>query len=91
MYGLDADLVMLALATHEARFCILRDFVPIGKLRFLKLCGACGERGHRARECPQLLEKLMAAKAEAGEAEGEEGEGEGEGALRTLRWRRTWR
>ena len=28
---------MLALATHEPRFALLRDYVPIGRLRFLKI------------------------------------------------------
>ena len=59
VYGLDADLVMLSLATHEPRFALLRDFVPIGRLRFITLCDACGEKGHVARDCPALLERLQ--------------------------------
>ena len=77
VYGLDADLVMLALATHEPRFCLLRDFVPIGKLRFVTVCDACGARGHVARDCPVLLDKLARAREARGEG-GEGGEGEGE-------------
>ena len=54
LYGLDADLVMIGLATHERRFYILRDWVPLGRERFLEVCDVCGTEGHSARACPVL-------------------------------------
>lgn len=50
IYGLDADLIMLALATHEPHFRVLREdvFFQEGKARVCKLCG---QKGHEARNC----------------------------------------
>ncbi|KAL1518589.1 hypothetical protein AB1Y20_002877 [Prymnesium parvum] len=54
VYGLDADLVMLSLATHEPRLFVLRDEVPIGSMRFLKRCDGCGALGHALDDCPTI-------------------------------------
>lgn len=50
IYGLDADLIMLGLATHEPHFRVLREdvFFQDSKARTCKLCG---QRGHEARNC----------------------------------------
>lgn len=50
IYGLDADLIMLGLATHEPHFRVLREdvFFQEGKARMCKLCG---QKGHDAQAC----------------------------------------
>jgi 5'-3' exoribonuclease 2 len=50
IYGLDADLIMLSLATHEPHFRVLREdvFFDSGKD---KVCTRCGRKGHIRNNC----------------------------------------
>ncbi|KIX03135.1 uncharacterized protein Z518_06686 [Rhinocladiella mackenziei CBS 650.93] len=60
MYGLDADLIMLGIATHEPHFRVLREDVSIRDAK-AKTCKLCGQQGHYAENCRGN------AKAKAGE------------------------
>ncbi|CRK40680.1 hypothetical protein BN1708_016823 [Verticillium longisporum] len=50
IYGLDADLIMLGLATHEPHFRVLREDVFAQDAK-AKMCKICGQKGHDARVC----------------------------------------
>merc|ERR1719473_1222600 len=55
LYGADADLIMLGLATHEAHFFILREVVMTTKEE--KKSTICGKGGHVASECTGEAER----------------------------------
>ncbi|KAJ5904493.1 5'-3' exoribonuclease 2 [Penicillium tannophilum] len=50
IYGLDADLIMLGLGTHEPHFRVLREDVFFQESR-PRGCKLCGQAGHKAEEC----------------------------------------
>ncbi|KAL8949150.1 MAG: hypothetical protein Q9222_004715 [Ikaeria aurantiellina] len=60
IYGLDADLIMLGLATHEPHFRVLREDVFFQESK-ARTCRICGQKGHIAEAC----------KGEAKESDGE--------------------
>lgn len=74
IYGLDADLVMLSLATHELRVHLLREWVPVGAERFRVRCDACGRDGHTRGECPVV--RAAEAPGDAAKAEKKKWSGE---------------
>lgn len=48
LYGMDADLIMLGLATHEVNFFIFRETILFGKEQ---ICKRCGGKGHNMAFC----------------------------------------
>lgn len=50
IYGLDADLIMLGLATHEPNFRVLREDVFANDTK-PDTCRMCGQQGHYAAQC----------------------------------------
>ncbi len=51
IYGLDADLIMLSMATHEARFHVLREDVFAEEKEKSNNCFKCGRQGHISSRC----------------------------------------
>jgi 5'-3' exoribonuclease 2 len=51
IYGLDADLIMLALSTHEPHFRVIREDVFFQGGGQSRPCKICGQNGHREQQC----------------------------------------
>jgi 5'-3' exoribonuclease 2 len=66
IYGLDADLIMLGLATHEPHFRVLREdvFYQSGKDT---TCERCGRKGHMRANCPHPADAAKLTEKEAAE------------------------
>lgn len=57
LYGLDADLIMLSLATHEPHFKVLREDVNFSNKKSDSSCRNCGGAGHYASNCQNPKKK----------------------------------
>jgi 5'-3' exoribonuclease 2 len=58
IYGLDADLIMLSLATHEPHFKVLREDVFADEKKKGRGCHRCGQMGHHSNQCTGVLSFL---------------------------------
>ncbi|GAA5977728.1 hypothetical protein JCM11641_001390 [Rhodosporidiobolus odoratus] len=56
IYGLDADLIMLSLATHEPHFRVLREDVFADEKK-KRGCHRCGQPGHHSSQCTGEVKK----------------------------------
>ncbi|KAF9637962.1 Zinc finger CCHC-type protein [Lasiodiplodia theobromae] len=56
IYGLDADLIMLGLVTHEPHFRVLREDVFANDAK-PRTCRRCGQTGHYADQCRGEIKK----------------------------------
>jgi len=65
LYGMDADLIMLGLATHEPHFLIIRETITDQRNTSIPRCFLCGVMGHRADECSGVVEEETAKVEEA--------------------------
>jgi 5'-3' exoribonuclease 2 len=57
IYGMDADLIMLGLATHEPNFLVIRETIIENRQQQAPRCFLCGQTGHRADACSGVLEE----------------------------------